>query len=360
MKKQIIFFVVMLMIHSFSKAQQQLDINKIRHDYINLPSAKSALINLPISNIEILDARLDNLCIGFVKVQTLWEKSPKEALQDYITIDFTNNLEKEVLQNIMPAKSLQINGFNFLFVIKELWLYDNDNSLINAIGKKLDDTNSSGLLFRADIYLNRNSKYIPLFQMDSIFILKKSLKPRLISDLLQNALSTLCEKINALPIFTVFDKATRAKSRTSIDSFYNHVNKFTFIKFTDTLHQYAFNTFEDFKNGNYTNVKLRQFSDRTGDYYYNKDEIGNEYLVRDYAFYDKGNFFIKTNNTYSKLFFNNNKIYTIGSKLFTNGTSIPVFIPLGGGSYVSGNVNQNNGRRSYQLMMLDMQTGNTY
>lgn len=346
--------------YAFAKAQQPLDIKQFKFAYVDLPVAKETLITQPISDIEVLDARPDNFCLGFLQV--LKSEFSRKPLFDYVAINFPNNLKDDMLQNIMPKNSLKKDGFKILLVIKELWLYDNDkSSLIGSVG--LTDKITSGLLFKADVYLNRDNSFIPLFKIDSLFVLNKILRWSK-SNLLKSGFITFCKKINDFPISKIYETARNVKSKSSIDSFYFHSKQINLPKFlnSDSSHQHIFKTFDDFKNGIYSNADLRKSSDKLGDYYYNKDENGNQSLIRDYAFYSKGDLFIKTNNTYSPIFINQNRVYTIGSKsVIQNTRLIPILIPFGAGSFASGAVPISaNISREFQLMMLDMATGNTY
>jgi len=340
-------------------AQQAFDITKFKLESWDLPVVKDNFIKQPIAGIEVIDARPDTFCLGFRRADAL-KMVTQNPLSQYVGIVLNSSLQNQ-FQNILVSNVISFGyGYNLLLAVREFWMYEDPDP---KDFKYQTTPYNCAVLFRADVYLKRESGYIPLFKIDSVYGISKGLKYAK-NKLMDSLYYYLAEKINKTPISLVFEKATKSKSKTSIDSFYRNVNVLPRPIISDTSKQYFFKTFQHFKSGNYGAASYNIVSDNMGDFVYKMEPDGRELLSRDFIFFNKGKYYLSKFDSYSEIFFNHNRAYFLGSNLKAD-RSFPLpnmdisnlgyGKPQFGGMEIKGKV-----KRSYQPMMLDMVTGNTY
>jgi hypothetical protein len=360
MLKRILFLMaVVLNGFTYSIGQQVFDKAKFEIDKWYLKPVKDKLTLPTLSELEILDARPDTFCVGFSKKDAL-KPITQKPLSQYFAIGLNNSLENEFKLAFQGKNVLGSSGYKLLVVINDFWMYEN----VDPSDFIYQTTPySCAVLFRADVYLKRNLDYIPLLKIDSIYGISKGLKYA--KDKLMDSLHFyFAKKLNDCPIQRIFEKATKTKSKASIDSFYKSISVFVKPSVPDTSRQYVFKTFQHFKNGVYENANFRVVSDNFGDFIYKKESDGQEILARDYIFYDNGKWYLNRNDTFSEIVFSGNRAYTISCRMIME-RSVPIpnmdLRQEGFGSPGTGNMEiMRKVKKSYQPMMLDMVTGNTY
>jgi len=365
MHKAVFFLLLLQSLFFFCAGQTALDVSQFATIDIVLKEKPDAFMVKGVSQVEVIDARPDDYCIGFLnKKSSNYFKGKKSG---FAAIMVANSIAGELERYITATSANKDEGYRLLICLKECWLYENDYEIKQKDFNTKAQLASCGLLFRTDVYLEKDKNYIPLVKLDSIFHAGKDLRKQY-DDLLMEAIGALSDKIKNCNLGKVYTKATKFRARNEIDSFYANMHKLVPFTPLDTAGQYIVEQFSDYKNQRFESTKLQYVSDKLGDYFYRKDGNGNEYPVTCFGLVTNGQLYLRTNNTYSIALFHKNRLYTIGSKVIVEKTTyLPMFLPLGTGinpgyySYMSGAVDVNSqSARALQPMMVDLVTGKYY
>ena len=362
-----IFCALMLYLYFLNvHAQSRSDISQLKTVTISPKKMPVPDLITGFTEVEIMDVRPDDHCLGFMEIGNR-KKHNANLFDGYSGILTTNGITKD-LEACFSITGMK--GFSLLACIRECWLFENDYDLKKQDFNVEKPRATCGLLFKMDVYLKKDQQYLPLARIDTIFRTEKTLLSQS-NNLLLKAFGSFAEKLKNLPVATIYAKSTQYRSKSSIDSFYTSLNTITPFTDTDTSNQYIVESFEDFRQGRFTKTKLQYSSDKLGDYFYKKDANGNEYPVTPFGIVTGGQFYVRTNNSYSIMFLHKNRLYTIGSKMVEERTTwVPIMLPLvlggmSGGLYydlyaVGGEAIANNSRRNVQPMMMDFSTGKIY
>ena len=337
---------------------------------LSLKKPTTLLLAPAITQVEMLDARPDDYCLGFMRKGEVLTGQREEMTNDkrvlelfgyYVPITSQDSLH-ELLKNhlIIGNQAMPDTGLTVLICLRECWMFENDMDANPSSGTTVKmELDNSGLLFRADVYIKKENKYIPFARMDTVFHAGKPLEKEAKS-LLSNAIVSLADKINHSNPTNVFARATKFKTRSSIDSFYAQSHRIPAVFSTDSVNDYIIEDWQALKNKQLTPAHLRYETDKLGDYFYNKDNNGNELPVSSLVVIKAGNLYVRTKNTFSKVFVHNNRMFTMGTKMIGKRKiyTPPIMLPVGSswlGSTGGTHAGTKN-RRFHQPLMIDMES----
>jgi hypothetical protein len=317
--------------------------------------------SLNYSSIKIIDRRFDTTKIGYVKPGNKYKKIVTEGPLSTILQNHLNNQLKKQL-------NLSINQ-NLVIVIKKLWLQQTNTDELDD--KKISRTYGSadgdfGMCISAfDIYLQKDSIYVPLLKIDtSLFTLKKLNKDA--GYLLGFALENCINQIGSIDLSKF--KNRRTLSWPDIEQYNSKRLAYPRYK-NDTLMRGIFVTFKDFLNNKPVLKKFIAQSGKLTDELY-IEQNGEEVLLEDFwGFCDGQKNYLHLGLNFFEIIRESNAYELLGSKTITEkkrryaggggGSGSPgrdiVEMGLGNAIFTSKKPNVN-----YKPLQIDMETGKVY
>ena len=319
---------------------------------------------LNLSSIKVTDSRFDTTKIGYLKSGNQYKKIVTEGPLAKV---IQNHLNGSLSNHLNP-----LAGQSLLIVIKKLWL---EQITIDELeNKKIATTINAGdanlgmctSLF--EIYLQKDTIYIPLLKVDtSLFTLKKLNRDGdyLIAYTLENCLN----KLSTLDFNKVFNNRKKLFWQDIED--YNN-KRFLYPRFKDEfIKRGIYLTFKDFINNKPITKNFVTQSNKLTDELYVVEETGETVLLEDFwGFCDGQKNYIHIGLSFFELTRESNTYELWGSKTIIQ----RVKRYSGGGGSGSGSLGRDaanlgmmnglfNSKKTninYKPLQLDMETGKVY
>jgi hypothetical protein len=310
--------------------------------------------SLSYRSIKVVDARFDTTKIGYLKAGNHYKKIVTEGplslvIENHLNSQLKKQLDKSANQNL-------------LIIIKKLWLQQTNADELN--NKKISTTwgathNGFGMCTSVfDVYLQKESIYIPLIKVDtSSFTLKQLNKDA--GYLLAFALENCINAVSSIELDKIRNRSTLLWK--DIEQYNN--KRLTYPRYTnDLLVQGIFLTFKDFLNNKPTVKKFVVQSGGITDELYVEQNGEAVLLEKFWGFCDGQKNYIHMGLNFFEITREANTYELWGSKIITekskqNNGARSLFSGLG--VQVNPGITKKN-KLNYEPLQLDMDTGKVY
>jgi hypothetical protein len=344
-----VLFIVLSAVHAQKDSIYQAYLNKKYGSlYIQLPSKPAQDVPPLFNAIQVIDQRTDTSRIGLAthslsRGQIRFRPSASKALTNYFALNYTS-----------PKGSRSL-----LVVIKDLWLFDDQDSTYEESFKRSVSVKQRGnIVFRCEAYLPAEDGYIPLTYLDTTVSVLHHTALNMSEGTLPHLLTIFMNKVAAVDIASVTERR-RHLSYNAIDSFCR------------TRYNYVMDTATVLKRGVYRDA--REFLDNTpsvedcklertntGEYalYVRENDGQYRYTHNMWGYCDGANCFVMMDGTLFQLLPVQHAFYVLGSKSYHNAAPVvPVLVPLPGALIVGTGRISTEIEKKLEIFRLDAMSG---
>ncbi|MBX3257917.1 MAG: hypothetical protein KF862_27550 [Chitinophagaceae bacterium] len=258
-----------------------------------------------LSDIIVEDNRFDTSTLGFMH---------KGSVDMESLIKFKNGFSNEICNYLVnsidrPDSATSTTSYKLICFIKKLWL--TDEIYEKEEKKNLPASIQSGIIFRAEYWVEKENVYIPLYRFDTTITRDKNIY-RSGNNYIEEALMFSLSKLSSFTENKI-EQIKSKYSRSEIEQ--NNKRRFDLPILTDTLRRGIYITFEEFKNNQPSIKEFTIKPDKKDDALYVTDEKGKEVLLRElYGYTDGKDIFISSAGNFFRLYRSGNSFNVYGIK----------------------------------------------
>ncbi len=261
---------------------------------------------LPFSNVLVIDARFDTLCVGFTKGtmsskhRIIFETTASNEIKNYITKNYVLRPEGD-------------SSYRLVILLEKFWVSSSiETGKEDGPGMQ---TISRGFIIKANLLAEVNGLYHPLYRIDSAFLTNLDTDGNNVYTIVERSIDKMLDKI-------VDKKASELKiSRKSLTD--NDINNYISQKLSlpiltcTSYNKGVYNTFDEFKNNNPSTTDFEVGKNSKTDALYVKDGAGGSYLLKNFWGYSDGKkIYINSGNNFFQLIREGNTFNIYGFKSF--------------------------------------------
>lgn len=269
--------------------------------------------NKPIRSIEVIDSRDDTSSLGYDH-SLVFNKTRKYVFDTPFVIKLTS-----WISNFLKTGENKSAGYKLLVCIRKLRISEEVAIVGFADGHQGQpmDGWESGVMLKAEFYINDRNFYYPMYRFDSIITVRKKL-PKYADEYLSEAFKVSLSKLFKIDMDLVISKA----KKMTLDDILVYNNKRDRVPIlNDSVYKKgAYASFDEFKLNNPSILDIEYKKGKMGDMLYVRKD-GLEYPDRTvWGFSDGKSIFINSCDKFSELIPEGFTFYFKGIKGITKKT----------------------------------------
>lgn len=326
--------------------------------YYSLTHPSGTKISVPVTAIEVHDARFDTLSVGidksFSKLQLI---RLKKGLEPEIRQFYTE--KTQLSANDSAQRTLHC--FIKKFILSDHIYVDNPEEQRNT-SRKFDATEQAGVLFVAEFYEHSSGVFIPLYRFDTTVTGLRSVTWAC-REYTEMALAASLDKLKQIDWEKIRQQGKKL-SRKNIDDYYSSRLALPILTVAAPARGIYLN-YEDFRNNKPQPQEFTIDKGSKGDFLYIKNEKGEDRLLTDLWGYSDGkDAYIFSASNYFKLLRSGNGYNIYGAKDFTGKRKLRLNFGVLDLMAPNSNYAKSQTRMRYSLkqsyLRLDMETGELF
>jgi hypothetical protein len=297
---------------SHSWKNENYNARDFKVDRLNLPAARGGRMLKNIRWIQVIDARPDSSAVGLLL-------KPGIHNHHFIALEKGTRQETEQFVNHYLGLSPTDTTARVLMVLKKLWLTDELDPLAKRSTENLTDSTghwTSGIIARIEFYLEKQSKFYPLYRFDTISsraLTVMEAGTQYIEQALEYSLSRLYDADERLA-----DIHARAVTWEEISKFNEQRYDIPILKDT-VLRRGVYTSFDEFKNNLPSFADFSVKRERFTDIIYVKQADGKESAIRNvWGYCDGRDGYVQSAENFFRLQRLQNSFYVCGAKILTH------------------------------------------
>lgn len=352
-KLTLLWFIILSC--QFAHAQTKTSVlNPVNILAIDIKEATAdRFINKHFNAVQVIDARDDTSSLGYDH-SSFFNKTSKYVFDTPVVIKIT-----DWVSNYLKTGENKSAGYRLLMCIRKLRLSE-EVAIVGFAddhdGQPMDGW-ESGVVLKAEFYINNGSFYYPIYRFDSVITLNNKL-PEYADQYLSDALKASLSKLFEIDMDLVLLKGKKMLL-ADILVFNSKPGKATILKY-NIYKKGAYASFDEFKSNNPSILDIEYKKGKMGDMLYVRKD-GLEYPDRTvWGFSDGKSIFINSCDKFSELIQEGNTYYFKGIKTITRKTRHKVMESSTLNFATNSGPKKTVYKVDFKYYQLDMETGEVY